>query len=164
MEIDKNAWIAEPSRVFGKIRMKEFSSIWFNCTVRGDNNLIEIGSYSNVQDNVVIHASLENPCFVGNYVTIDSSAILHACTIGNGCFIGVGAKVMDAAVIGSGSIVEAGALVSKGTVVPENSLVAGIPAKVIGKSTNAQRKRIQDKAFAHSRLWQEKYRDINIKV
>ena len=88
-DIDKKAWAAEDAAIIGAVRMKEFSSIWYNCTVRGDVNHIEIGAYSNIQDNSTVHVSDKYACIVGDYVTVGHGAILHACTVEDHCLIGM---------------------------------------------------------------------------
>lgn len=155
-KIDPKAFVAEQAVVIGKVEMKEFSSVWYNVTVRGDVNRIEIGRYSNIQDNSCLHVADNHPCIVGDYVTVGHCALLHACTVEDHCLIGMGSVVLDGAVIGHGSIVAAGAVVTKNTVVPPYSLVAGIPAKVIKKlpendsATHAQ-------AVKYENLWTRRY-------
>lgn len=156
-EVDKKAWIAEGAAVIGKVKMKEFSSIWYNCTVRGDVNRIEIGKYSNIQDNTVLHVSDTHACIVGDYVTVGHAAILHACTVEEHCLIGMGATVLDGAVIGKGSIVGAGALVTKGKVIPPNSLVLGSPAKVVKTLAESGIESIHAQALKYKTLWTEGY-------
>lgn len=156
-EVDKKAWIAEGAAVIGKVTMKEFSSVWYNCTVRGDVNRIEIGKYSNVQDNTVLHVSDTHACIVGDYVTVGHAAILHACTIEENCLIGMGATVLDGAIVGKGSIIGAGALVTKGKVIPPNSLVLGSPAKVVKTLADSELESIHAQALKYKTLWTERY-------
>lgn len=93
--------------------MKEYSSAWFNVTIRGDVNRIEVGRYSNIQDNCCLHVADDYACIVGDFVTVGHGAILHACTVEDHCLIGMHATVLDGSVIGHGSIVAAGAVVTK---------------------------------------------------
>jgi carbonic anhydrase/acetyltransferase-like protein (isoleucine patch superfamily) len=130
-KIDSSAFIAGSADVIGRVTIHEESSIWYNSTLRGDINEIEIGARSNIQDNVVVHLSDDFGCYVGELVTVGHSAILHACRIENEVLIGMGAIILDGAVIGEKSIIGAGALVTGGTVIPSGSLVLGSPAKVI---------------------------------
>ena len=137
-KIDPKAFVAETAVVIGKAEMKEYSSVWYNVTVRGDVNRIEIGRYTNIQDNSVLHVSDSHACIVGDYVTVGHCALLHACTVEDHCLIGMHSTVLDGAVIGKGSIVAAGAVVTKNTIVPPYSLVAGVPAAagaVVTKNT-----------------------------
>ena len=98
--------------------------------MRGDDNFIEIGENTNVQDNATLHVSEDAPLMIGNGVTIGHGAIMHGCTVGDNSLIGMGAIVLDHAVIGKDCLVGAGALVTSGTVVPDGSLILGSPAKV----------------------------------
>jgi carbonic anhydrase/acetyltransferase-like protein (isoleucine patch superfamily) len=117
--------------------------------LRGDINRIVVGHHSNVQDNAVLHLADDFPCVVGNWVTIGHSAVVHACTIGDECLIGIGATVLDGAVIGEQSLVGAGAVVTPGTVIPPGSMVLGAPAKVKRALTPEER--------AGLKHWAEKY-------
>lgn len=130
-DISPTAFIAASADVIGRVKIHDEASIWFNATLRGDINRIEIGPRSNVQDNAVIHLSDDFGCFVGELVTVGHSAILHACTVKDEALIGMGAIVLDGAEIGERSIVGAGALVTGGTIIPPGSLVLGSPAKVV---------------------------------
>lgn len=156
-DVDKKAWIAEDAAVIGEVKMKEFSSIWYNCTVRGDVNRIEIGAYSNIQDNSVLHVADGYACIVGDFVTVGHAAILHACTVEDHCLIGMGSIVLDGSVIGRGSVVAAGAVVTKGTIVPPNSLVAGIPAKILKTFPPEHIDDIHAQALKYKTLWTERY-------
>lgn len=149
---DEKTFVAEGARVIGKVIMKEFSSIWFNAVVRGDVNRIELGKYSNVQDNCVLHSS----CMIGDYVTVGHSVVIHGATIEDHCLIGVGAILLDNAVIGRGSIVAAGAVVREGQIIPPHSLVAGIPAKVI-RQVPERMDSIHTQAVKYKTLWTERY-------
>jgi carbonic anhydrase/acetyltransferase-like protein (isoleucine patch superfamily) len=113
------------------VKMKEFSSVWPNCTVRGDVNRIEIGRYSNIQDNSCLHVADRYACIVGDYVTVGHCATLHACTIEDHVLIGMSATVLTGAHIGRGSIIAAGAVVKENDVIPPGSLVVGVPGKVV---------------------------------
>ena len=109
-EIDKKAHVFESAEVIGMVTMKEYSSVWPNCTVRGDVNRIEIGKYSNIQDNSCLHVADQHACIVGDYVTVGHCATLHACTIKDHVLIGMGSVILDGSVIGEGSVVAAGAV------------------------------------------------------
>jgi carbonic anhydrase/acetyltransferase-like protein (isoleucine patch superfamily) len=156
-DIDKKTFIADGAQVIGAVKMKEFSSLWFNTVVRGDVNRIEIGCYSNVQDNSVIHATDELPTLIGDYVTIGHNAVIHGCTIEDHCLIGMGAVLLSGAVIGTGSIIGAGALVRENQVIPPYSLVVGVPGKIV-KSTAAEGEKIHAQAIKYKTLWSERYK------
>lgn len=157
-DIHEHAYIAEGACVAGAVTMKEYSSLWHNVSVRGDVNRIEVGRYSNVQDNCVLHVADDDPCIIGDYVTVGHGAIVHACTVEEHCLIGMGAIIQNRAVIGKGSIVAAGSVVKEGTIVPPNSLVAGVPAKIV--RTFADDSRLQEihaQAVKYKSLWAERY-------
>lgn len=154
--VDDKTFIADGARVIGAVTMKEFSSLWFNTVARGDVNRIEIGRYSNVQDNSVVHVADDYPCIIGDFVTVGHNAILHGCTVEEHCLIGMGAIVLTGAVIGKGSIIAAGALVREKQVIPPNSLVVGVPSKVI-KSIPEDWDSIHAQALKYKTLWTERY-------
>lgn len=155
-EIDKKAYIAEGGQVIGAVKLKEYSSIWHNTVVRGDVNRVEIGRYTNVQDNSVVHVADENPTIVGDYVTIGHGAILHGCTIEDHCLIGIGVIILNGAVVGRGSIIAAGAVIKEGDYIPPHSLVVGLPAKVI-KNLPEKLDNIHAQAIKYKTLWTERY-------
>ncbi len=128
-------YLARGAIVVGDVEIGERSSVWYNAVLRGDINAIRIGSCTNIQDNTVLHLADDLPCLLGDYVTVGHLAIVHACTVGNGALVGMGATVLDGAEIGPESIIGAGALVTKGTKVPAGSLVMGMPAKVVRSVT-----------------------------
>lgn len=155
---DKHTFIAEGAQVIGMVKMAEYSSIWFNTVARGDVNKIEIGKYSNIQDNSVVHVADDCAAIIGDFVTVGHGAIIHGCTIEDHCLIGMGAIVLNHAVIGRGSIVAAGAVVKERMVVPPNTLVAGVPAKIVKTFTDdAQLASIHAQAVKYKMLWTEKY-------
>lgn len=123
-------FIAETATIIGNIRLKRGASVWFGAVLRGDNELIEIGENSNVQDNCTCHTDVGFPLTIGANCTIGHNVILHGCTIEDGALIGMGAIVMNGARIGKNSVVGAGAIVTEGKVFPENSLILGAPARV----------------------------------
>ncbi|NIZ19677.1 gamma carbonic anhydrase family protein [Entomospira culicis] len=137
----EHSFIAPSADVIGDVRIAGDVSIWFNVTLRGDDNYIEIGEGSNVQDNTVVHVAHEFPTIIGKEVTIGHGAIIHGCTIEDHCLIAMGAIILNGATIGAGSIVAAGAMVGEGKVIPPNSLVAGVPAKVLTTITPEQQAR-----------------------
>ena len=156
-KIDPKACVFESADVIGKVEMKEYSSAWFNVTIRGDVNRIEVGRYSNIQDNSVLHVADNYPCIVGDFVTVGHGVVLHACTVEDHCLIGMNATVLDGCVIGRGSIVAAGAVVTKGTIVPPFSLVAGIPAKVVKSLSEDNLANIHAQAVKYKDLWSKRH-------
>jgi carbonic anhydrase/acetyltransferase-like protein (isoleucine patch superfamily) len=128
---DGGYFIAETATVIGKVRLKAAASVWFGAVLRGDNEWIEIGEGSNVQDNCTCHTDPGFPLTIGTNCTVGHNVILHGCTIEDGALIGMGAIVMNGARIGRGSVVGAGSVVPEGKQFPENSLIIGAPARVI---------------------------------
>ncbi|HZJ98739.1 MAG TPA: gamma carbonic anhydrase family protein [Tissierellaceae bacterium] len=155
-DIDANTFIAEGGMVVGKVKINEFSSIWHNAVIRGDVNRIEIGRYSNIQDNSVVHVADRYPTLIGDFVTVGHGAIIHGCTIDDYCLIGINAVILDGAVVGRGSIVAAGAVVKGGQIIPPHSLVAGVPAKVV-KNIPDKIKAMHNQALKYKTLWTERY-------
>ncbi len=122
---------AESALVLGDVTLEDDVSLWYNVVVRGDIHWVRIGARSNLQDGVIVH--VENgqwPTVLGEEVSVGHGAVLHGCTIGPRCLIGMGAIVLNGAEIGEGSIVAAGAVVREGFVAPPRSLVAGVPAVI----------------------------------
>ena len=129
-EIDETAFIAGSAVVSGAVRIGADCSIWHNVTLRGDANYITIGSGTNIQDNSCVHIdSARYPTIIGKDVTIGHSAIIHACTLQDNSFVGMGAIIMDGAIVETGAMVAAGAMVTAGKIVPSGELWAGRPAK-----------------------------------
>lgn len=135
---DGQYFIAETATVIGNVRLKSNASVWFGSVLRGDNELIEIGEGSNVQDNCTFHTDPGFPLTIGSNCTIGHNVILHGCTIEDGALIGMGSIIMNGARIGKGCVVGAGAIITEGKEFPENSLVVGAPAKVIRALTPEQ--------------------------
>lgn len=128
---DGNYFIADTADVIGKIRLKSHASVWFGAVLRGDNEWIEIGEGSNVQDNCTCHTDKGFPLTIGKNCTVGHNVILHGCTIEDGALVGMGSIVMNGARIGKNSIVGAGSVITEGKEFPENSLIIGSPARVI---------------------------------
>jgi carbonic anhydrase/acetyltransferase-like protein (isoleucine patch superfamily) len=135
---DGQYFIAETATVIGNVRLKANASVWFGAVLRGDNELIEIGENSNVQDNCTFHTDPGFPLTIGSNCTIGHNVILHGCTIDDGALIGMGAIVMNGARIGKGCVVGAGAVITEGKTFAERSLVVGAPARVIRALTPEQ--------------------------
>jgi carbonic anhydrase/acetyltransferase-like protein (isoleucine patch superfamily) len=135
---DGQYFIAETATVIGNVRLKSNASVWFGSVLRGDNELIEIGEGSNVQDNCTFHTDPGFPLTIGKNCTIGHNVILHGCTIEDGALIGMGSIIMNGARIGKGCVVGAGAIITEGKEFPECSLVVGAPAKVIRALTPEQ--------------------------
>jgi carbonic anhydrase/acetyltransferase-like protein (isoleucine patch superfamily) len=123
-------WIAPDAVVIGRVRLLKNASVWFGAVLRGDNEWIEIGENSNVQDNSVCHADVGQPLTVGANVTIGHNVILHSATVGDNSLIGMGATLLNRARIGKNSLVGAGTLIPEGKEFADNSLILGSPGRV----------------------------------
>jgi carbonic anhydrase/acetyltransferase-like protein (isoleucine patch superfamily) len=130
-DIHETCFVAPTAVIIGRTKVAEGASIWFQCVVRGDINQIEIGKNTNIQDGCMLHVTNRNPLIIGDRVTVGHRAILHGCKIESDCLISMAAVVLDGAVVGTGSIVAAGTVVPPGAEIPPNSLVMGVPAKVV---------------------------------
>jgi carbonic anhydrase/acetyltransferase-like protein (isoleucine patch superfamily) len=145
--IAPSAWIAPGAVVTGDVRIGEGSSVWFQSVVRGDVNHVRIGARTNIQDLSMVHVTGgTHPCLVGDDVTVGHRVVLHGCTVGDRCLVGIGAIVLDGAVLEPESMVGAGALVPPGFVVPAGKLVLGAPCKVKRDLTSAERAFFLDSA------------------
>ncbi len=129
--IHSSCFIADSAEVIGDVKLKQNTSIWYNCVIRGDENNIRVGKHTNIQDGSVIHISKEYSTIIGDYVTIGHKAIIHGCEIGNNVLIGMGAIVLDGAIIEDNVLVGAGSIITPGKKIPSGTLVLGSPAKVI---------------------------------
>jgi carbonic anhydrase/acetyltransferase-like protein (isoleucine patch superfamily) len=141
-DIHGSAWIAPGAQLYGKISVGDGSSLWYNVVARAECHEIAIGRTTNVQDFVMIHVGYDDATRIGDFCSITHHATLHGCTIGDACLVGVNAVIMDGAVIGAGSIVAGGAAVPEGKVFPPHSIIAGVPAKVIGERDCARANRM----------------------
>lgn len=131
-QIGENCFLAETATLIGDVEIGKNCSIWYNAVLRGDVHYIKVGNNTNIQDNVVVHATYKkSPTNIGNNVTIAHGAIVHGCTINDNVMIGMNAVVLDDAVVESNTIIAAGSVVTKGTVVEGGCVYAGIPAKKI---------------------------------
>lgn len=142
-DIDPSAYITDSANVIGKARVEANASIWFNVTLRGDNELITIGENSNVQEGAVLHTDPGYPLTIGKNVTVGHQAMLHGCTIGDGSLVGIQAVILNGAKIGKNCLVGAGALVTEGKEFPDNSLILGSPAKAVRMLTENDIARLQ---------------------
>jgi carbonic anhydrase/acetyltransferase-like protein (isoleucine patch superfamily) len=123
-------WIAPNAVLIGRVRLKRNASVWFGAVLRGDNDLIEIGENSNVQDNSVCHTDPGQPMIVGDNVTIGHKVILHSTTVGDGALIGMGSTLLNRSKIGRNCLVGANSLIAEGKEFPDGSLILGSPARV----------------------------------
>ncbi len=140
------------SYTIGKVKIGKNSSIWYNAVLRGDIEPIKIGKYSNIQDNCVVHSSTDYPVQVGDYVSVGHSAVLHGCTIEDNVLVGMNATILNGAHIGKDSMVGAGAVVTEGKEFPDQSLILGLPSKVIKTLNKEEIESIKENAVKYSAL------------
>lgn len=124
-------FIAPSADLVGDITLAEGVNIWFNVVIRADVDSIKIGKNTNIQDCCVVHTDFGFPTSLGEGITVGHGAVVHGCTIGDNCLIGMGAIVLNGAEVGDDSLVGAGSLVPQGMKIPPRSLVLGSPAKVV---------------------------------
>jgi carbonic anhydrase/acetyltransferase-like protein (isoleucine patch superfamily) len=124
-------YVADSATVIGRVRLKADASVWYGAVLRGDNEWIELGERSQVQDNCTLHTDPGFPLTIGRDCVIGHNVILHGCTVGDNSLIGMGAILLNGAKIGANSLVGAGAVVTEGKSFPDNSLIVGAPARVI---------------------------------
>ena len=148
MKTDKNLYVAANATIIGDVELGNNVNVWYGAVIRGDVGPIRIGECTNVQDNCVIHEVVT----VGKGCSIGHSAILHGCTVGNDCIIGMGAIILNGAVIGDNCIVGAGSVVSGKMNAPAGSLILGNPAKVIKPLSQEQ----IDSIYENCRIYTER--------
>ncbi|PTY06691.1 gamma carbonic anhydrase family protein [Verrucomicrobia bacterium LW23] len=147
--IHATVYISRHAVVQGDVRLAAGCSVWPMAVLRGDINYIEVGEGTNIQDACVLHLADEHPTIVGAYTTVGHRAILHACTVGDECLIGMGATILDGAQIGNNCIIGAHTLVTRDTVIPPGSLVTGTPGRVV--------RQLSEQEQLDLRGWAEKY-------
>lgn len=153
--IDSSVYIADGAVVIGDVTLEEGASIWFNTVLRGDIERIYVGKYTNIQDNSTVHVMGDCPAIIGDYVTIGHGAIIHGCTVGNNCLIGMGAILLGYCEIGENSIIAAGALITEGTKIPPNSMVMGVPGKLVRPLREDEITALKESAIQYNLVAQE---------
>src|ERR1700738_4776445 len=128
---DGRYWIAESAVVIGRVRLRTEASVWFGSVLRGDNEWIELGGRSQIQDNATLHTDPGFPITIGDNCVIGHNVVLHGCSIASNSLIGMGAVVLNGARIGRQCLVGAGAVVTEGKEFPDNSLIVGAPARAL---------------------------------
>ena len=129
--VDVSAWIAPDANIIGNVILRENSSVWFCATLRGDNEVIDIGAGSNIQESTVMHTDIGYPLTIGKNCTIGHKVMLHGCKIGNNSLIGMGAIILNGASIGNNCLIGAGTLITENKIIPDGSLVMGAPGKIV---------------------------------
>jgi carbonic anhydrase/acetyltransferase-like protein (isoleucine patch superfamily) len=146
-------WIAPNAEIIGRVIVGEDCGIWFGAVLRGDNEAINVGARTNIQESATLHTDMGFPLVVGEDCTIGHNSILHGCSIGDGSLIGMGAIVLNGARIGAGCLVGAGALVTEGKSFPDRSLIVGSPAKAIRVLDEAAMERLKQSAANYVANW-----------
>lgn len=134
--LSTEAYIAPSADVIGSVRLGARASVWFGVVLRGDNDWIEIGEGSNIQDGTVIHTDRGSPTRLGARVSVGHRALLHCCTVAEDSLIANGAMVLDRVVIGHHCLIAAGALIPPDKVIPDGSVVMGAPGKIVRQVTD----------------------------
>lgn len=147
--IHPSVYVARTAVLVGDVSLGAESSVWFGAIIRGDVARVTIGQRCNVQDGAIIHGAHDQQVIIGNNVTIGHGAIVHAARLHNNVMVATRATVLDGVEVGENSIIGAGALVTPGTVVPPNSLVLGIPGKVVRAISAEQVERIRQTALRY---------------
>lgn len=160
---DGSVWIAPGAHVIGDVRLSEGASIWFNATLRGDNEPISIGNETNIQELCVLHTDPGFPISIGDACTIGHNAIVHGCTIGDGTLIGMGAVVLNGARIGRNCLIGANALITEGKEIPDGSMVVGQPGRTVRKLDDTAQKQLVLTA-AHYRKRQALFRESLVEI
>jgi carbonic anhydrase/acetyltransferase-like protein (isoleucine patch superfamily) len=148
---DGKYYVADTAVIIGKVRLKSAASVWFGAVLRGDNEWIELGEGSNIQDNSMCHTDPGFPMVIGKDCTVGHNVILHGCTLEEGALVGMGAIVMNGALIRRGCIVGAGSVVTEGKEFPEYSLIIGAPARVIRTLDPEQSQKMNRAAQSYQR-------------
>lgn len=153
--IDATAFVHPRAFVCGDVTIGPRVSVWPFAAIRGDSAAVTIGADSNVQDGTVIHVDHGVPCHIGSRVGIGHRAIVHGATVADDCLIAMGAVLLNGVTVGTGSIVGAGAVCPEGMQIPPNSLVLGLPGRVIRQTTVEERERIRATVESYLALQEE---------
>ncbi|HEX3708819.1 MAG TPA: gamma carbonic anhydrase family protein [Pseudolabrys sp.] len=148
-------YVADTAVLIGRVRLKREASVWFGAVLRGDNEWIELGERSQIQDNCTLHTDLGFPLTVGANCVIGHNVILHGCIVGDDSLIGMGAIMLNGSKVGRNCLVAAGAVVTEGKTFPDNSLVVGAPARVIRTLDAKAAEMIREGADTYVQRWKD---------
>jgi len=146
------AYIDPTARIYGNVEIGEGSSLWPYAVIRAEGYAVRIGRCTNLQDHVMVHVGYGAPTIVGDHCSITHRVVLHGCTIGDNCLIGIGATVMEGAVIGDNSIVAGHSYVADNTLIPPNSVVMGTPARVVRTQNGFVANRVNARLYHRNAL------------
>lgn len=162
--IARDAFIAPGAVVIGDVVIGSKTNVWFGCVIRGDVNTIRIGERTNIQDGTVVHVTRKTgPTVIGSGITIGHQALIHAATLEDDCFVGMGATAMDFAVVKSGGMLAAGAVLTPGKTVPAGEIWAGNPAKLFRPLKDEEKAFIPVSAQNYVELGEEYRQGLNTK-
>jgi carbonic anhydrase/acetyltransferase-like protein (isoleucine patch superfamily) len=153
-------WIAENAVVIGNVVLEDNASIWFNCVLRADNDVITIGENSQLQDGCVLHVDPGHPITLGKNVSVGHMAMLHGCTVGDGSLIGIKSVILNDAVIGRNCLIGANSLIAEGKKIPDGSLVISSPGKVVRQLTEQEIERVLETADHYVEKFQRYRTDL----
>ena len=148
-------YVADTAVLIGRVRLKAEASVWFGAVLRGDNEWIELGERSQIQDNSTLHTDPGFPMVIGSNCVIGHNVVLHGCTIGDNSLVGMGAIMMNGVKIGKNSLVGAGSVVPEGKGFPDNSLIVGAPARAIRTLDDKLVAMIRGGADIYVRRWKD---------
>ena len=151
-KIDESAFVAESADIVGKVNIEKNSNIWYGTVLRADDNYINVGENTNIQDGSVVHISEGHPTIIGKNVTIGHKSIIHGCEIGDNTLIGMGSIVLDGAKVGEFTLLGAGSLVPPGKEIPSGVLAMGSPAKVIRELSDEEKENLTKSALKYVKL------------
>ncbi len=149
LPLDGDFWVAETAAVIGRVRLAKGASVWFGCTLRGDNEWIDIGENTNVQDGCVLHTDMGSPLILEDHVTVGHSVVLHGCHVQANSLIGMGSTLLNGVVIGRNCLVGAHSLVAENKVFERNSLIIGSPARVLRPIDDAMAQKMTRSALSY---------------
>ncbi len=152
---DGRYYIADTAVLVGRVRLKSDASVWFGAVLRGDNEWIELGERSQIQDNATIHTDPGFPVTIGSDCVIGHKVVLHGAIVGDNSLVGMGAVLLNGARIGNNSLVGAGALITEGKTFPDRSLIVGAPARAIRQVDDKMIAMIREGADIYVRRWQQ---------
>jgi carbonic anhydrase/acetyltransferase-like protein (isoleucine patch superfamily) len=128
---DDRYWVAPDAKLIGRVRLLKDASVWFGAVLRGDNDWIELGEGSNIQDNSVVHTDPGQPTISGANVTVGHNVILHSAIVGDNSLIGMGSILLNRCKVGKNCLIGAGTMLTEGKEIPDNSMVVGAPGRII---------------------------------
>ncbi len=149
-QVAPDAWVAPTAAIIGNVVLGAGVTVWWHCVLRGDTNHIHVGDGTNIQDGSIVHVNPGNyPCLIGRHVTIGHACIIHACTLEDRAFVGMGATVLDGATIREGGMLGAAGLLTPGKVIGPNELWTGAPARLLRVMSAEERAHWDDTAVRY---------------